>query len=355
MPIALHAEPKHFKIVLFSPNANDEDFWGNVHNFARASAKDLGVNFSIGYNTLGSRAHYLESVENILKSKNKPDAFMAVSFRHKTQKLLELSAKYDVPIILINNDLPSEKKDIIGPPRRNYKTYIGHISPDEEHMSYLLANHLLKNVKANNINDKDNPIDIVGIAGSRDAPESIYRQQGLERSVNEKGNARLMQVVYADWHESDAFTYSTKLIQRYDNLQLIWCSSDLMALGALRAIKESGKDIVTGGFDWTKNAIRSIKSDQLSASVGGHFTDAGYALVLLYDYLHGKDFSAVISSSIRTKGGLIHKGNVDKYYDFLIKQDWASVNFKKYSRIYHPENKSYDFSFDNLLDKNYTP
>ncbi len=348
--ISSTAYSKPLNIVLFSPNFNEKDFWGEVHHFARASAKSLGINFRVNYNTLGSRSYYLESVEDVLKSEQKPDAFLAVSFLQTTQGLLDLSVKYNTPVILINNALPKETSKLIGAPRSHYKTYIGHIAADDYHLSYLLSRYLLMQAKL--FNGKASIAEVVAIAGSRDAPESALRNLGLTMAIQESDNGKLMQIVYADWKPSRAFKMSNTFMKRYKQLQVIWSSSDLMALSAQRAINQSdkSKQIVTGGIDWTPNAIAAIKSGNLTASAGGHFTDGGYALVMLYDYLNGRDFAEVMDLSSHSASALIHQGNIDKYYDLLTRKDWQSIDFKQYSRVLHPDNKGYDFSFERLLE-----
>lgn len=340
------AVAKPLEVVLFSPNFNEKDFWGEVHQFSRASAKSLGVNFRVNYNTLGSRSHYLESVEDVLKSDQKPDAFLAVSFLQTTQGLLALAEKYDVPVILINNALPKTTSGQIGLPRTRFKRYIGHIAADDYHLSYILSRYLLSQARLLN---QQKRIEVVGIAGSRDAPESSRRNLGLARAIKESGNAKLMQVVYADWKGPDAYRMANTLMKRYQQLQVIWSSSDLMALNAQRAIDEADKSVVTGGIDWTRNAIDAIKSGRLTASAGGHFTDGGYAMVMLYDYLYGRDFAAVMDLSIHSASALIHQGNIDKYYDLLVQKNWQAIDFKQYSRVHNPQNKGYDFSFERLL------
>lgn len=344
---ALSVEQRALNIILFSPNSSDEDFWGDVHSFARASASDLGINFRIVYNALNNRFDYLELIEKELAGPDKPDAFLAVSYLRRTQRLLALSEKYNVPVILINNELPMDTSSAIGTPRSVFKTYLGHITPDDYKMSYQLSNYLIQQAIAS---DQDQQINIAGIAGSRDTPESDRRNQGLKHATWEHApQAQLKQIVYANWEGDIARRMSLSLIKRHNELDIIWYASDLMALAAQSAIEQSGQSIITGGFDWTKDAILAIKSGKLTASVGGHFTDGGYALVLLYDYFHGRDFADVTGVTIRSASGVIHRGNVDKYYQLLTQRDWQSIDFKKYSRVFHPQNNQYDFSIERLL------
>lgn len=347
------AQTAPLNIILFSPNHNDQDFWGEVHSFARASAYDLGISLKIIYNATNNRFDYLEQIHNVLSGPNKPDAFMAVSYRRKTQKLLALSTKYQVPVILIINDIPHESRQKIGLPRTHYPTYLAHISPNDSHMSYLLTKYLINQARAV---DYNNTIDIVGIAGSRETSDSTNRNQGLLKATEEHDLAQLKQIVYANWKPGEAYLKSKKLIQRHKTLDIIWCASDLMALNARQAIQESRQQIITGGFDWTREAIEGIRLGHIAASVGGHFTDAGYALVLLHDYLNGQDFAQVLELSLSSSSNLIHRGNIEKYYDLLTKKNWQSIDFKNYSRVYHPENDHYDFSIERLLQySNKTP
>ena len=60
-------------------------------------------------------------------------------------------------------------------------------------------------------------------------------------------------VAEGDWSREAGFNHAKKLIAKHKNLEAIFCSNDLMALGAITALQESGKsvpgDVAVIGFD----------------------------------------------------------------------------------------------------------
>lgn len=47
----------------------------------------------------------------------------------------------------------------------------------------------------------------------------------------------------------------------------VFAQNDEMALGALRAIKASGKNILVVGFDGTDDAVKAVNGGQLAATI----------------------------------------------------------------------------------------
>jgi len=343
-----HAQHKPLNVALFvlSPVEEQGSYWWDVVTFARASADDLGITLQVFYNPSGSRKGYVKAIETLLKGPNKPDALLASSYRTEALNIIKLAEQYQVPLIMFNNQLPKKLLSAIGTPRSKYKYFIGQVKPDDYSQSYLLAEYLIEQAAQLY---PEQAINIVGISGGPAAPESIARNQGLITATAAHYRANLLQIIFSDWSGESAYRKANLLMKRHQNLQIIWCASDLMALHSLKAINELDKAIITGGIDWTTAAITSIKNGKLTASSGGHFITAGYALVLLFDYFHGHDFADIGPVVFQTQGGLIHQGNVDKYFKLLTTKDWSGVEFTQYSRVLTPSNKNYDFSFERLM------
>ncbi|NQY95104.1 MAG: ABC transporter substrate-binding protein, partial [Campylobacteraceae bacterium] len=279
----------------------------------------------------------------------KPDLVIGIFLKSTVFKTLELSKKYDTPIFMINTGIPQNERDI-DYIRKKYSNFIGHMYPDEVYAGYILAKHLISVEKKKNTNKK---IRVIGISGDRNSPVTHQRNLGLQKAVKEE-KAILEQIVYANWSGDLAFNQAKGLISRYKDLDVIWTASDKMAINANNAIIKTNHEssIVTGGMDWTKDAIDKIKNKELEVSVGGHFSEIGFALVLIYDYFHGKDFYDELGGEISTKMSLLTRENINDYYEFLSKQDWDKIDFSKFSKVLNPEIKKYNFSFDELI-KNY--
>jgi len=343
IPAMSYAKDKPLRVALFplSTAKNSSSNWLSVVNFAQASADDLGIELDVVYHTPEHSKRYIDLIESILSSRHKPDAFLAASYLGNAEAVIKIAEKYHVPVMMFNNSPAPKTVLTIGQPRQKYQYYIGQVKPDDYQLGYLLADHLITQYRQKNPLEN---IKMIGITGTRVSPESYSRVKGLTKASSQHQFTELLQVVYSDWSGSDAYRKSSLLIKRYPNIQIIWCASDLQALYSLKAINESNKNIMTGGIDWSADAMMSIKNGQLTASAGGQFTTAGYALALIYDYLNGRDFAYRGQVIFNVPGGVIHHGNIDRYYQLLTTRNWQLIDFTQYSKILRPDEEPYDFS-----------
>lgn len=141
---------------------------------------------------------------------------------------------------------------------------------------------------------------------------------------------------------------TTALMKRYPQTRVLWAASDAMALSMADAARAQGrtpgKDIFIGGIDWSDAGLAAVQQGDLVASLGGHFMEGGWVMVLLHDYHHGLDFSASLGSTIRSDMQIINKKNVLAYRKNFGGKNWDSIDFRKFSRVLNPGLKKYDFS-----------
>ena len=75
----------------------------------------------------------------------------------------------------------------------------------------------------------------------------------------------------ADWDRDKAKDVCATFLKTYDDLKIIFCNNDVMALGAVEAIKEANlklnEDIYVIGADGTDEAYESIHNNELSATI----------------------------------------------------------------------------------------
>ena len=142
------------------------------------------------------------------------------------------------------------------------------------------------------------------------------------------------------------------LLRRYPNISVVWAASDFLSFGALEGAKkqagESSERLVSGGIDWTNEGQQAVSNRNMTATVGGHFMEGGWALVLLHDYHHGKDFEKPLGLQIKTKMSALDENNIGPYLQSFGTNDWSKINFKQFSRVYNPELKEYTFNLDNV-------
>ncbi|MDF2532245.1 MAG: LacI family transcriptional regulator [Clostridia bacterium] len=95
---------------------------------------------------------------------------------------------------------------------------------------------------------------IAFINGLKQADVSKYRERGYRKALRElELPINESYIKYADYYEDMAYEKTIELINENPEVTAIFCASDLMALGALRAIKDLGKavpgQVALVGFD----------------------------------------------------------------------------------------------------------
>jgi len=106
-------------------------------------------------------------------------------------------------------------------------------------------------------------IQLEGLAGTSAARE---RGEGFKQAV--KANSfDLLASQPADFDRTKGLNVMENLLASQGDAKAVFAQNDEMALGALRAIQASGKDILIVGFDGTKDGIAAVKRGLLGATV----------------------------------------------------------------------------------------
>jgi len=129
-----------------------------------------------------------------------------------------------------------------------------------------------------------------------------------------------------------------------------------MALGVMDAIssghsKMTNNEVVIGGIDWTPEAIKKIQEKKMDASVGGHFMQAAWALVKIYDHHHGINVFTKSANTVTYDLEVITKRNVEQYIAIAEHIDWSSIDFKRFSLFHNQKIKEHDFSFKRVIEQ----
>jgi LacI family transcriptional regulator len=81
------------------------------------------------------------------------------------------------------------------------------------------------------------------IGGKFDSPVSVFRKQGFLEAMNQFGLEVCEDwIQYGDFHEESGYVAMKRILQSENLPEAIFATSDMMALGALQAIKEAGLD-----------------------------------------------------------------------------------------------------------------
>lgn len=110
---------------------------------------------------------------------------------------------------------------------------------------------------------KGKVVELEGIAGT-----SAARDRG--KGFNEAINASSIEVVAkqtADFDRTKGLTVMENILQAQSEIDAVFAHNDEMALGALKAIETSGRNIMIVGFDATDDAVKAVKEGKMAATV----------------------------------------------------------------------------------------
>ncbi len=347
------AEP--LRVTMSSPATIENSFWGPLIRFAQAVAEDLNIALKVEYSTLNSLEIRKDGL-SILTSKSPPHYFVTGYWYQAAVDYIPTAQEHGVKIFIINRGLPDSDRLYFGDPRQKYSNWIGISIPDEFFVGYRLAEILIAEARKRELTDEKGVVHINGLAAGTEEVRlrlDVERVRALKLSVDAIEHARLGGVYYTYWSREIAKAATPVLLNRYPKTKAIWAETDTMALGAMEAVKEMniepGKDVLFGGIDWSIEALQAVKDGRMVATMGGHFIEAGVALILIHDYHYGIDFEGDTGVKIDIPMYPITRENVDEYLPLLTDQNWRDIDFRKFSKKYNKKLKKYDFTPDNLF------
>lgn len=120
------------------------------------------------------------------------------------------------------------------------------------------------------------------LEGIRSADNARQRRDGARRGLRENKAVTLVASESANWKIDEAYTVTRKLFAAHPHVSLIFAANDMMALGALKYLRESGRgDVRIVGYDALDEAKAEIKAGGLLATVDQQAAEQGYQGVVL--------------------------------------------------------------------------
>jgi ABC-type sugar transport system substrate-binding protein len=344
------AEGKRIKVDFINAIPVHNQFWDNLVGAMQTAAQRLEIDFT---NRIAITPEEMVSeATRLVKGRERPDYLIVTVHTGIHTKVLKIAEEAKLPVFLINAGLVGEDKVRYGGPREHFKYWIGQMLPNEEQAGYDLARSLLDRAKAEKKFAPDGRVPIMAITGQEGDFPTVMRNQGLEKAVAEDPAAKLQQIVTANWFREQAKTKVPLILKRYPDTKIIWVANDAMALGVITALEELGRkpgeDIFVGGIDWDDDAVKAVADGKLVATIGGHFLEGAWAMVLLCDYHHGIDFA---SERIDWRSEMLPltKETVGNYLKYFGTGHWRKIDFRRFSKFYNRDLKSYNLSVKALL------
>lgn len=341
-------------VAFINPGKSDEVYWVTAAQGMQAAAHSLGMTFEVRYAQREPLKTLEIAREMVARPVGKrPDYIVVTDDYSVADRLLAIIDPAGVKTFLAYSSIPVDQRGGIGSPRGKYKGWLGSLEPRAEDAGYLTARALIERGKREKAFGPDGKLHMLAIAGDRSTPSSINRNQGMRRVVAEAPMVVLEEEVYAAWTREIAAQQAESLYRRYPDVKLVWAGNDLMAFGAMTAWeKRGGKpgvDAWFSGINTSTEALEAVKSGRLTSLAGGHFITGAWALVMIYDYHHGRDFADEGLELRRPMFAEFTPLLADRYIE-RFSGGFDGVDFSRYSKVRNPKLKRYNFGFGQLLE-----
>lgn len=292
---AVAAEKTTIAVVLKTLSSQ---YWKIVAAGAQAAADKYDVDLIVlGPPTEDNVLQQINMVEDVLAQK--PDALVFSPSQPATAvSALTKVRKAGIPVLLVDTGMPEKYTD--------YSSFIG--------TDNIAAGKAGGEALAKQLKKGDKVLLLDGAPGN---PSTTMRIDGGKEVLEAAGMViASRQPAYSD--RERAYTTTQNVLQSTPDIAGVFAANDEEALGALRALQQSGKNVPIIGVDANGDALQAILAGDLYGSVAQGNYEMGYLGVeKALDVIAGK----TIEKRIDSGATMITKENAQKLIDFRVSID----------------------------------
>ena len=238
-------------------------YYARMGDGAKRSAEELGINLTwVSAQFNGDIEGQIAVVETeIIKS---PDAIVLVPMNATAliPKILEANSA-GIPVITADTRAEEGLAQI--------ETFVG---LDEKQSFMGMARYVVEQ-----LGGKGKIAILEGFCGSSTAE---LRLEGMKEVFGAAEGIEIVASISADWDQEKGLKASEDILEAHPDVDAIIGSNDLMALGAVQAVKSAGKldQVLVVGDDAIPSALAALRSGELDATIDGNTDMVGYEAVV---------------------------------------------------------------------------
>ena len=239
LAFAASASAERIGLVISTQN---NPFFVTLKEGAEAKAKELGHDLIV-LDSQDNPAKELGNVEDLLVKGidvlliNPTDSDAVVSS-------VKAANRSKIPVVTLDR-------------AANGGNVVSHVASDN-----VLGGEMAGNFIVEKLGGKGKVVELEGIPGTTAA-----RDRGTGFNKAAAGKLEVVAKQAADFDRTKGLNVMENILQAQPEIQAVFANNDEMALGALKAIEASGRDIFVVGFDATDDAVAAVKEGKLAATV----------------------------------------------------------------------------------------
>lgn len=218
-------------------------FFVDLEAGAKAKAKELGATL-VTLDSQDDSATEMSNVEDLI-NQGVDLILINPTDSDAVKSAVEAANKAGIPVITLDRSA-------------NGGEVVSHIASDNVAGGKLAGEYIVEL-----LGGKGNVVELEGVPGASAARE---RGEGFNAAIAES-DIEVVAKQTANFDRAEGLTVMENILQAQPEIDAVFAHNDEMALGALEAIKASGRDIIVVGFDATDDAKAAVEKGEMAATV----------------------------------------------------------------------------------------
>lgn len=267
-PTAPAAVPKKNWKIGFVMKTLTNPFFVEMEKGARRAEKELGVELQVKTAAQEtSIEQQIQIIDDLVAGK--VDAIViAPGDSQRLVPVLKKAADAGIKLINIDNRLDPEAV------RQAGLKPVPFISVDNEKAAYASAKFIADGARSGT--------QAAILEGIRSADNARQRMEGAKRAFAENKAIRLVASESANWKIDEGYAVTKQIFTKHPQVKLLFAANDMMALGALKFLKESKRsDVKVAAYDALDEAVAEVTAGHLAVTVNQQAAEQGFQGVML--------------------------------------------------------------------------
>jgi ABC-type sugar transport system substrate-binding protein len=250
----------------------------------RSEAKKRGVKKLIYTNANSQASKPISDIRDMI-AQNVDAIIVAPLLEEGMDPALNAAKQAKVPVFLID-------RETAGKPCEDYITFMG--------SNFYEQGGRAAKIMAGLTNEKAK---VAVLEGTPGASVTIDRTQGFEKALKKYPDMDIVASQTGEFLRTKGQTVMEQLIQANPDIDAVYAENDEMALGAIQALKDAGKDVKVVSIDGTRQAVQAIITGDINAVIETNPRFGPLAFDTFDKYLAGKPIpqKIIVEDDVYTK------------------------------------------------------
>jgi len=262
----------------------------------RSEAKKRGIKKLLYTNANSQASKQISDIRDMI-AQDVDAIIVAPLLEEGLDPALNAAKQAKVPVFLID-------RETAGKPCEDYITFMG--------SNFFEQGERAAKIMANLTGEKANVAVLEGTAG---ASVTIDRTEGFEKQIENYPDMEIVASQTGEFLRTKGQTVMEQLIQSNPDIDAVYAENDEMALGAIQALKDAGKDpgkdVKVVSIDGTRQAVQAIITGDINAVIETNPRFGPLAFDTIDEYLAGKPIpqKIIVQDDVYTKNNAQEKLN----------------------------------------------